>query len=183
MEGRTDVDRLVAALAVSLRLAGRSVLERVDIAVHAGEIVTLVGLNGAGKTSLARVLIGLLRASAGTVRRQPGLRIGYVPQHLAVDAALPLTARRFVTLGGSGGAEEALADAGAGALAERQMSALSGGERHRVMLARACPVARPAGPRRTDGRRRRDQPGRSSTSGCARYATVPAAASFWFRTI
>src|SRR5512145_990112 len=92
---------LIAAEGVSLTLDGRAVLEAVDLAVHAGEIVTLIGPNGAGKTSLVRILLGLAPPSRGRVRRQPDLKVGYVPQHLDRDPVLPLDAGRFLAMAGS----------------------------------------------------------------------------------
>ena len=92
---------LVEARGVSVSFGRRSVLEDVNLAVHAGEIVTLVGLNGAGKSTLIRVLLGIVRPSRGEVVRAPGLRIGYSPQHVHRDPILPMTVRRFLTLGAS----------------------------------------------------------------------------------
>ena len=86
---------LVEARGVSVRFGQRSVLEAVNLTVHAGEIVTLVGLNGAGKSTLLRVLLGIIRPHRGEVVREPGLCIGYSPQHVHRDPVLPMTVRRF----------------------------------------------------------------------------------------
>src|SRR3990172_6185740 len=71
---------LIGATGLSLDLGGRPILENIELALHAGEIVTLIGPNGAGKTTLARTLLGLLKPTRGKVVRTPGLRVGYVPQ-------------------------------------------------------------------------------------------------------
>lgn len=131
---------LVSAHGVVLRRAGRAILDHVDLAVAPGEIVTLIGPNGAGKSTLVRVLLGLTRPDAGTVVRAPAIRLGYVPQHLAVDPVLPLSVRGFLGLAGIRDRErlaEALALVGLGDVLDRPMHALSGGELHRVALARA----------------------------------------------
>ncbi len=131
---------LVEARGVSVRFGRRSVLEEVDLAVHAGEIVTLIGLNGAGKSTLVRVLLGIVRPDRGEVVRTPGLRIGYAPQHVHRDPILPMTVRRFLTLGEPASRERLaalLAGVGAGAILEHPLAAISGGELHRVLLARA----------------------------------------------
>lgn len=129
----------VEAQGIHLRLGGRVVLEDVSLRLEAGRIVTLIGPNGAGKTSLVRVLLGLLKPTAGRVVRKPGLRVGYVPQRLAVDATLPLTALGFLRLAGADPARcrRSLARVGVDGLADRPLAALSGGELQRALLARA----------------------------------------------
>jgi zinc transport system ATP-binding protein len=114
-------------------------LRDVDLDIHAGEIVTVVGPNGSGKTSLLRALIGAMPAHVGQVTMKPGLRLGYVPQKLHVDPTLPITADRFLRLSGRTSRKarlNALERAGVADIAERQMTKLSGGQFQRVMLAR-----------------------------------------------
>lgn len=132
--------RLVEAENLSVILGGHSALQNVDFHIDAGEIVTVVGPNGSGKTTLLRAIIGAVRPTSGTIRKPKGLDIGYVPQTLSIDATLPLTAERFLSLPRRRShveIEEALLQAGAEGLAGRQMSVLSGGQFRRVMLARA----------------------------------------------
>lgn len=131
---------LAEARGVGVRFGTRAVLEDVDLAVHAGEIVAVIGPNGSGKTTLLRVLLGLIPAATGRVWRRPGLRLGYMPQRLAVDPTLPLTVGRFLALGGGGGRRrraDILAEVGAGHLEKSPIQGLSGGEMQRVLLARA----------------------------------------------
>jgi len=130
---------LVAARGIGKAIAGRPVLIDASLAVHGGEVVTLIGPNGAGKTTLLRVLMGLARADRGTVERRPGLVIGYLPQHIHIDPALPLTVARFLALSCPDGDRiaEALAEVGAAETRDKPVQALSGGEFQRVMLARA----------------------------------------------
>lgn len=135
-----DPRPLVAAEDVEIVKGGRIVLQDVSIEVRPAEIVTLIGPNGAGKTTLARVLLGLEPPARGRIVRHPDLRVGYAPQRFDVDASIPLTARRFLMLGTSveeAGIAPVLDEVGAGGLAERQLSKLSGGEFQRVLLARA----------------------------------------------
>ncbi len=80
------------------------------------------------------------KPSSGKITHAKGLRIGYVPQSLSIDATLPLTASRFLCLPMRHSTEDmdtALQRAGADGLQQRQMSALSGGQFQRVLLARA----------------------------------------------
>lgn len=131
---------LIEARGVSVTLGAQRVLDSVHLSVRPGEIVTLIGLNGSGKSTLVRVLVGLLRPDGGCVVRRAGLRIGYSPQHVHRDPTLPLTVERFLRLGAEApGARlrAVLAEVGAGGVRRRQLAAISGGEFHRVLLARA----------------------------------------------
>lgn len=121
-------------------MSGQTIIEHIDIGIAPGEIVTLIGPNGAGKTSLARLLLGFIKPTSGKITRKPGLRVGYVPQRFAVDAAIPINVRRFLTLGVRASDSmigDVLNEVGASHLIDRAISALSGGEFQRVCLARA----------------------------------------------
>ena len=132
--------RLIAARGLSVRLGEQLALQDIDIAVDRGEIVTVVGPNGSGKTTLLRALVGAVAPAAGRIEQAPGLRIGYVPQRLHLDSTLPITVARFLRLGArrrNGSIARALVETGVPELAKRQMTALSGGQFQRVLLARA----------------------------------------------
>jgi zinc transport system ATP-binding protein len=132
------MDTLLSTTDLGLRIGGRDILSHVDFAIRPGEIVTLIGPNGSGKTSLLKALLGLVPAT-GTIARKPGLRLGYVPQSFARDRSLPITVERFLRLFAPGAAADAaLARVGLAGFAARQLQALSGGEMARVLLARAA---------------------------------------------
>ncbi|BCX16476.1 MAG: zinc import ATP-binding protein ZnuC [Geminicoccaceae bacterium] len=131
---------LIELRAVTVRREERAILEAVDLVLREGELVTVIGPNGAGKTTLVKVALGLVAPSSGTVRRRAGLRIGYAPQTLAIDRAMPLDVLGFLELGGRrprAELEAVLDEVGVAGLERRQMRALSGGELRRVLLARA----------------------------------------------
>ena len=131
---------LIEARRLALGYGGSAVLRDVSFAIERGEIVTIVGPNGSGKSSLLRALIGALPPASGKVTRSKGLRIGYVPQKLLIDATLPLTAERFLNLPRRqtrADVSAALSRAGVSDLAKAQMASLSGGQFQRVLLARA----------------------------------------------
>ncbi len=141
-EGKGMTAPLIEVSGLSVAFGGQTVLQEVDLVVEPGRVVTLVGPNGAGKSTLLRAALGLVRPQAGSVRRRPGLTIAYVPQKLNVEPTLPLTVRRFLALAVPGRpAEQALLSAlertGAAPLLERPLQGLSGGEKQRVLLARA----------------------------------------------
>jgi zinc transport system ATP-binding protein len=131
---------LIAARALSVRRDGKPVLSGVDLAIAPGEIVTIVGPNGSGKTTLLKALLGALQPASGRVERRAGLRLGYVPQKLVLDASLPMSVDRFMALPRRSPPADvawALAEVGAQGLERRSLSSLSGGQMQRVLLARA----------------------------------------------
>lgn len=131
---------LIETQHLSLAYHGNVVLRDVNFTLMPGEIVTIVGPNGSGKSSLMRALIGALRPVKGKVHRKKNLKIGYVPQKLAIDGTLPLTVTRFLNLPKKMPASDisdALTVAGVPTVADRQMIGLSGGQFQRVLLARA----------------------------------------------
>ncbi|WP_299260581.1 metal ABC transporter ATP-binding protein [uncultured Kushneria sp.] len=119
---------------------GNVILNDVSLALGQSEIVTIVGPNGSGKSTLLRIIIGALEPSRGRITRGEHLTIGYVPQRLQIDPTLPMTVARFMALPHRrrrGEIEAALSSAGANDLARQQLSALSGGQLQKVLLARA----------------------------------------------
>ena len=150
----------IKAHALRATLKRREVLHGLDFLAEAGELTAIVGPNGAGKTTLLRALAGLLPPTAGTVTlsgrplgewppRMRAKALAYLPQERIVNWAL--AARTVVALGRlphqSIGAGESASDARAieaalaamdiGHLAARPVLDMSGGERARVLIARA----------------------------------------------
>ncbi|MGC9539569.1 metal ABC transporter ATP-binding protein [Streptomyces sp. UG1] len=128
-----------------------------DLDVHAGEFVAVLGPNGSGKTSFVRALLGQRPLAAGTLAvlgrpaRGGGGHIGYVPQQATLSAQALLRARDLVRFGidghrfgprpGTGAVrrrvDEILASVGATAYADVPVGLLSGGERQRVRIGQA----------------------------------------------
>ncbi len=157
-----DPDPVAELRGVSLRLRGVAVLEDVDLRIDAGEYLAILGPNGGGKTSLLKVLLGLLVPDRGEVRilggpaKRAAGRVGYVPQVRAFDSEFPIRVHDVVamgflarrTLGRVSAAQrarlaEVLDQVEIGELAERPIGTLSGGQLQRVLIARAL-VDRPA---------------------------------------
>lgn len=131
---------LLEATGLGVYRAGRWLVRGVDLTVKAGEIVTLIGPNGSGKTTTVRAALGLIRQNEGSVRRASPCSVGYAPQKLSIDRSLPLTVSRFMHLTGKlsrQAAAEALEETGIAHLADAEIHDLSGGEFQRAMLARA----------------------------------------------
>ena len=136
---------LVQVEGLSVRYGARTALSRVSLRVEPSEIVTIVGPNGSGKTSLLRAIIGAIKPLQGRVLQASSLKIGYVPQKLHIDETLPITVSRFLKLPGGVTAADidyALTQAGVPELEKAQLSQLSGGQFQRVLLARAL-IAKP----------------------------------------
>ncbi len=139
----------LAAAAIGHR---RPLLEGVALRIERGDFWGVVGPNGAGKTTLAMTLLGQLPPLAGRLRwARPGLRFGYVPQRHALDPDYPLSALQVALMGRTGhfgwwrgpraaDRQRALAELrrlGMADVAEQPFRALSGGEKQRVLMARA----------------------------------------------
>jgi zinc/manganese transport system ATP-binding protein len=149
----------VVAELTGARLAfGERVLwDHLDLTVHSGEFIAVLGPNGTGKTSLLKVLLGQLPLTAGkvTICGQPvekgSRRIGYVPQHRAIDNGLSLRGCDLVGLGFDGhrwgltidrsakraAVQTALGQVNGEALASVPVGVMSGGELQRVRIAQA----------------------------------------------
>lgn len=144
---------------VTVQLAGRRILERVSCRAQAGQITAIIGPNGTGKSTLLRAVAGLLPLEGGSIafdgrpldsleRAELARSIAYLPQERTVH--WPLAVERVVALGRlphragmmSDPRDRAAIDAAMQAmdvssLAQRPVSQLSGGERARVLVARA----------------------------------------------
>ena len=139
LQAKPKADILIEAQALSKRLQGRKVLQEVDFSIARNEIVTLIGPNGCGKTTLLRCLLGLIKADSGRIRRRRGLRIGYVPQQVHFEPNFPMTVRYFLKISTKSPVNPAqvVELAKIGKLLDHQMRQLSGGELQRVLLAQA----------------------------------------------
>ncbi len=139
---------------------GRTRIVRdLDLEVHAGESVAVLGANGSGKTTLVKCLLGLADVQAGSVElfgRPVGSfherwRIGYVPQRHTVGGPVPSSVREVVASGrlarrpwwrpttsaDRAAVDDALEVVGLGEQARRPVAELSGGQQRRVLVARA----------------------------------------------
>jgi zinc transport system ATP-binding protein len=138
-------------------------LSGIDLQVAEGEFIGIVGPNAGGKSTLLKLILGLLQPQSGSISvlerspRAASRLLGYVPQHPSFPRDFPISVEQAVRLGrlgqeGSGwqslwprresGADHeavhrALAEVEAGDLANRQIGSLSGGQLQRVLLARA----------------------------------------------
>ncbi len=83
---------------IGLKIAGQQIIDRISLHLNKGEITTLIGPNGGGKTSIARILLGVLRPTSGTITKNSNIKIGYMPQKIEVERTIPMTVENFLTL-------------------------------------------------------------------------------------
>lgn len=142
---------------VSYAYNGEVVIEDAALCVYPGDFLALIGPNGGGKTTLIKLMIGLLKPDAGAVRlfgerpEKSRLMVGYVPQDRHAGVGVPVSVLEVVLMGrmrGGGGlyrysakdrqaALQVLEEVGMAGFAKRPVGHLSGGQRQRVFVARA----------------------------------------------
>jgi zinc/manganese transport system ATP-binding protein len=158
-------DVVVRLQGAAVRAGGRTLWSGVDLTVHAGEFVAVLGPNGVGKSTLVKALLGAVPLSAGSAQvlgappGEAGDRIGYLPQRRSFDPDLRVRGVDVVRLGLDGArwgvplpgqtlwsararaerdrVREVIARVGAQAYADRPVGQLSGGEQQRLLIAQA----------------------------------------------
>ena len=148
---------LVEIQNVAFGYDAEKVLQDVNLEILPGDFVAMIGPNGGGKTTLLKLILGLLKPDSGVIRvlgRQPveaAPGIGYVPQDVHFNRSFPITALDVVLMGVSGSGRRfggpsssdrqdaiaALERLEAAELAWKKIGTLSGGQRQRVFIARA----------------------------------------------
>ena len=114
-------------------------VEDVSLNVEKGKIVTLIGPNGSGKTTTAKIALGIYKNIKGKVKKFTD-KIGYVPQKISIDWTLPIRVLDFMSLTENLTQDQintALNLTGVEHLKDKSLSNLSGGEFQRVLIARA----------------------------------------------
>ena len=151
MEKLIDIDHVTAAY------GNKTVLRDISLTIWKDDFLGIIGPNGGGKTTLLKVILGLLPPVSGVIRfyedgrSVPSLRIGYLPQLNNIDKKFPISVREVVTSGLASEkplfrsysasqkqrVEEVLGKMGLEDLANRAIGELSGGQLQRVLLGRS----------------------------------------------
>lgn len=132
---------LIELKSLSKSFGGNLLVDNVSFKLNKGEITTLVGQNGTGKTTLAKIILGLEKYNKGELIIKDGLKIGYVPQKLDFGFSMPLTAKDLLKLLAPGKNIEEVADfelinfINYKKIKNRDISKISGGELQKLMLA------------------------------------------------
>ena len=135
----SEIDLLVKLSNAGIFKGNKWLVRDVDLEIKKGEIVTLIGPNGSGKTTTAKIALGLHKNIKGNVERFTN-KISYVPQKVSIDWTLPLRVIDFMVLTQVLKTEDikyALSLTGVEHLQNNNLRDLSGGEFQRVLLARA----------------------------------------------
>jgi zinc transport system ATP-binding protein len=143
---------------ISYRVQERLILDSVDLNVRKGDFYAIIGPNGGGKTTLLKIILGLLEPTGGTVRvfgttpREGRGKIGYVPQYRTFDFQYPITVEEMILSGRLSHipgmvrsyaesdrerVRDTLVRLGISHLRDRELRRLSGGEQQRAIIARA----------------------------------------------
>jgi zinc transport system ATP-binding protein len=150
-------DSIVEIKDVWFAYNGQTVLEDVSLDIRQGDFIAMIGPNGGGKTTLLKLMLGLLKPGSGSIRVLGGItvkashHIGYVSQDVHINRSFPITSIDVVLMGNLGPSKrwgrsaaqdrrealDALARMEIEAFADSKMGELSGGQRQRVFIARA----------------------------------------------
>lgn len=156
------MDKLIELENITAGYGNKTVLRNVSLTVWKNDFLGIIGPNGGGKTTLLKVILGLLAPFSGSIcfyqggKRVPSLKIGYLPQLNNIDKKFPISVREVVTSGLAAQkplfrpfnaaqkerVEEVIRKMGLEELAGRAIGELSGGQLQRVLLGRSI-VSRP----------------------------------------
>lgn len=156
------MDKIIRLDNISAGYEGRNAIENISLDVSAGDFIGITGPNGCGKTTLVKVMLRLLKPSAGEISYYrngvpvSNLSTGYLPQYNAIDRKFPISVSEAVKSGMKPGklpwaryteeqtaqVEDTLRLVGLEGLGKRHIGALSGGQLQRALLARAI-VSKP----------------------------------------
>lgn len=138
--------------------SGKEVLHNINLSIYQGDFVAVIGPNGGGKTTLLKLVLGLLKPTRGSIKIKDQIRrpntttVGYVPQQIDHNLSFPATALDIVLMGKHSpsnrflfrnikndreDAYAVLEKMGIAQFANRKIADLSGGQRQRVLIARA----------------------------------------------
>ncbi|UAW63769.1 ABC-F family ATPase [Mycoavidus sp. HKI] len=140
---RFEFDKKLHNLAVTgegmRKVYERTIFERFNITVQAGEKIAIIGENGAGKTTLLRALLGDLELDAGTIKWAEHANIGYMPQDASAAFPTPVTLTDWLSRYGQEGDDDQVIRSTLGRLlfsgddVKKSVTVLSGGEKGRLI--------------------------------------------------
>lgn len=140
--------QIIKLSGVEMDLGHRKVLSDVNFSVDRGDFVAITGPNGGGKTTLLRLILGLISPTRGSIQRAPDVTVGYLPQKNAVDSHFPISVSEVIASGLLAHrnisqadrqtlVDEAIDRVGLHSHRNHPIGEISGGQLQRALLARA----------------------------------------------
>lgn len=130
---------LVEFVNISKSFGNRLLVDNVSFALNQGQITTLIGQNGAGKTTIARIILGLEDITKGKLVIRNGLKVAYVPQKLDFNCSMPLTGKALMKVLAPRGLDKDVLNliefVDFNALEKMDIAELSGGQLQKLVLA------------------------------------------------
>ena len=83
---------------IFLNINNVNILHDINLSVNDNEILTIIGPNGSGKTSLIRIISGFIKPTSGYIKRYRDVIIGYMPQSININESMPITVKLFLDL-------------------------------------------------------------------------------------
>ena len=139
---------------LTMKFGNTTIFDRLNFQIDQGDFLAIVGVNGVGKTTLIKTILGQLKPSTGSVEKDSALKIGYVPQFRNLDSEYPLTVEDFIGLNFTGWklpwlskqersrVQQVIKQLELVKIAKRPLGRASGGEKQKAYLAQAL-VAEP----------------------------------------
>lgn len=112
----------------------KKVLNDISFKIEKGQIISLVGLNGTGKTTLLKAIVGIIKPNDGKIIKH-GANLFYIPQKSDLNTSFPLSVKEFCELFGAKGYEKFLKELKMGKFLKQKVGSLSGGEYQRILIA------------------------------------------------
>lgn len=130
---------------ISLQINRQAILSGINLELKKGKITTLIGPNGGGKTSIARILLGILKPTSGRVEKDSKIKIGYMPQKIEIEKTIPLTTQDFLQLSThkthkielDKNSRDLTSRLGIKKILKKQLHDLSGGQLQKILFLRA----------------------------------------------
>lgn len=135
-------DPILKITNLSVNIEEKLILDKISFSIPEGNIITVVGPNGGGKSTLARCILKLIKPSSGEIWVKDGIKIGYMPQKLSLNKNLPINVITFLKLSIKNKTNseillQTIHEIGIQHILLTPLQKISGGEMQKVLLAKA----------------------------------------------
>jgi zinc transport system ATP-binding protein len=135
-------DLLLKLENISVKIGDKQILDKVSLSMSKGKIITIIGPNGSGKTTIVRCILKLIEVNQGKIWFKPDLKVGYMPQKINLNPNLPLTVLDFLKLNINNQLTDKtlksiIKEVNISKIISYPLQKLSGGEMQKTLLARA----------------------------------------------